>query len=674
MIETKLSAYPLLTFDPLFSLWSSAENLYDDNVRMWTGAEKPIYGNIEIDGVCKRFMGTKGGEYILRQRKVEVGLNRTRYTFSDEIVTLTLTFTVPQFIKDAALTARPVGYIDVTVESADGKEHEIDAVIDFSEKIVCEDAKKLTRGGVLPYPQGKIGYIGRLLQKTIQNAGDFRETDWGWLYLAGDAEIIVSSEVAKRSYFRGGNFKEDKNYRKLLVSQKKGKVAPGKPLSWFLVVGYDDIFSVNYFGQYKKGYWTTANYSIVNAIQTAFAEHDETIRRCEQADALFETKLAAGYGNGYLTALYGSYRQAVAGVKIIGEDDGYVVLNKASSRGGFAADLSITYAAAPMILTFNPTFLKGMLKPLFEFARMKAWQFDFAPSDAGLYPYATGQIRGAAGRFIVRSSYFPFLKHICNRSDKNIYDPSELSPVDSTASMLILSAAYFNESGDFAFVRENADLMSGWADYLVEAGLAVGGCPSPFASLDIPPKDVNLAVKSIIAIAAWGLLRNEIQPGGGKPYLETAARLAKDLISVSDLGDRLALAVDDRKSWGLKYNLIWDRIFATHLFDDALIDREIAFYLTRLHKYGVALDNRSTETSAPFMMWTATLGGKTAVRACGVAIADMLANAPDRVPFPTVYDAVSAEATDFANAAVGGVWMPIYAGYAIGKKGFLKPL
>ena len=100
----------------------------------------------------------------------------------------------------------------------------------------------------------------------------------------------------------------------------------------------------------------------------------------------------------------------------------------------------------------------------------------------------------------------------------------------------------------------------------------------------------------------------------------------------------------------------------------------IAFYLTRLHKYGVALDNRSTETSAPFMMWTATLGGKTAVRACGVAIADMLANAPDRVPFPTVYDAVSAEATDFANAAVGGVWMPIYAGYAIGKKGFLKPL
>ena len=39
----------------------------------------------------------------------------------------------------------------------------------------------------------------------------------------------------------------------------------------------------------------------------------------------------------------------------------------------------------------RPELVKGMIIPIFDFARMPIWSFRYAPHDAGIYPYCLGQ-------------------------------------------------------------------------------------------------------------------------------------------------------------------------------------------------------------------------------------------------------------------------------------------
>lgn len=55
--ELRASAYPLVTVDPYFSVWSYTDNLYDDYSRHWTDKEFPLLGALRVDGVVYRFMG-----------------------------------------------------------------------------------------------------------------------------------------------------------------------------------------------------------------------------------------------------------------------------------------------------------------------------------------------------------------------------------------------------------------------------------------------------------------------------------------------------------------------------------------------------------------------------------------------------------------------------------------
>jgi hypothetical protein len=344
-----------------------------------------------------------------------------------------------------------------------------------------------------------------------------------------------------------------------------------------------------------------------------------------------------------------SYRQALAGHKLVVSPDGKpMFFSKENFSNGCIATIDVMYPAAPIFMLLNNDLLKATVTPEFEYASTPRWKFPFAPHDLGTYPKANGQVYGGG-----------------EQTEDN------QMPVEESGNMLIVALAISQIDGNTKYVEQYWPQISKWAAYLKEKGLDPPNqlCTDDFAGH--LAHNVNLSAKAIVALAAYAeMCKMAGKADEAAEYRKVSEQFAKDWVKMADDGDHFRLAFDAPGTWSEKYNLVWDKLLGLNLFPPAITAKEIAFYKTKLNRYGLPLDNRKGYTKADWQVWTATLAvNRSDFDLLMHPVYEFVNDTPDRIPLVDWYETDNAKHNCFrARTVVGGVYIKMLDDPATWKK------
>lgn len=653
MNVSRAACVPIAVHDPYFSIWCRNDALNEGDLIHWSGKPQTLRGWIEIDDTPCCFMGDPGEGEIIPQNKMEVTALSTTFQFENDAVSLGVSFLSPLLPDDLFLESRPCTYIRFQVKRK--RPCRIRIGVSAGETLVSEEKGAALSGlsdirtGAGASPGFRYALFGRSAQRPLGGSGDNVTINWGYALLASDdpnAEAVFDPE--KRQIL-------------CVCPLEDGQQETG------MILAYDDLASIDYFGNIRRACWTRKWNTILDAVGAAFADREETTKRAESFDQRLEKMAEQSGGRDYAFLCILSYRQCLAAHKLIEDEEGKpVFLSKENDSNGCIGTVDVSYPSVPLFLLFNPVLVEGMIRPVMRFAASDVWKYDFAPHDVGRYPYAWGQVYGlvrSGGSLVYENRdgdvYPPFA---LLSGQQNCYDETMQMPVEECGNMLIMTAAVCCEEQSAAFALPYLPLLEKWVRYLERYGRAPGNqlCTDDFAGhLD---GNVNLSFKAVMGIEAWsqiqGLLGNREKQ---EQYHRMAAAMAEDVTKRAVEGDHTRLAFGRDSSWSLKYNLIWDRYFHSNLFPQKLFETETDWYLKKTARFGAPLDCRADYTKSDWLLWCSAFTDESTKRQAILApVARYLRETKTRYPFGDWYDTVTGEYCHFkARSVQGGIFMPI---------------
>jgi hypothetical protein len=273
-----------------------------------------------------------------------------------------------------------------------------------------------------------------------------------------------------------------------------------------------------------------------------------------------------------------------------------------------------------------------MLRPIFRYASSPEWPFEFAPHDAGQYPLLNGQVYGE------------------NKLEYQM-------PIEECGNILVMMAAICSTQKDITFALESWSLLEKWAQYLIKTGMDPENqlCTDDFAGH--LAHNCNLSIKAIMGITGFAILCSmKGEQAKADELMVEARKMAKQWIEMAAKTDgTYRLAFDQEDSFSMKYNLIWDKLWGTNIFDISDFQKEFASYLVRSNEYGMPLDNRADYTKSDWLVWCATLmDTKSDFKQLIAPLYAAYQNSETRVPMTDWYDTKTAKMIGFQNRTVQG--------------------
>lgn len=656
-------AYPLFVKDPYFSIWSGTDRLNEENTIFWTGDTKRTFGILKIEEKSYCFLGNAPGILKMEQREVSVSLFRTTYSFSAEEAELRVAFFSPLPMNDLTLLSMPVCFLEYEIIPKRKIEKASIYLCVGEDWCHSKEDNKEMRGDVFRTDGGEIAYFGLNRQHILNRSGDRIAAEWGYYYL-GAMECFYHT-IEDFSYVERqihGN-SEDSSCKYLTGKDTYFKIR--LPVKGRIIVAVDDVASINYFGRILKGYYLSQKGTVIDAIRYARDNYDEIEEICRD----FEKKVkkdSCGYSENYKELLNFSYRQTVAAHKLVADYDGTLLfLSKECGSGGCVATVDVTYPTMPLLALYNPELLRASMEPVFKMAALPMWDYPFAPHDVGMYPYCCGQYYAVKVR--KKGKYYRDIGFRGNwRNDvlpnyylypkaSELYNLDGQMPVEECANMILIANLYLLTGKSPDYIKEKIPYLRRWCEYLIEKGLVPEKqlCTDDF--MDHLDKNVNLAIKSVVAIRAFAEIVEQLGENGDR-YREISEKRAVT-IQARYKGRHMPLSFDDKdESYSMKYNLLWDKLLGFGLFEGAAVARETVLCIAEKKAYGFPLDSRTKLTKTDWMMWMAALSDDSDV-AEGVIqsiSAYLRTEGAKGKPFPDLYDCETGETRPFVNRTVQG--------------------
>ena len=639
-----LPAYPLLVKDPYFSLWSNGELLNASDVILWTGEKKDVVGVIDIDGLGFTFLGNPAGAQPLPQTDMKITAYTTDYTFENDKLTLKVSFVSPLTPDDMNLLSCPVCYVKYEIIKKVACETKLTLAMNAD---VCYNHRspdqRSIRGGVMKTSDYDIAWFGLSRQAPLSHAEDTVGADWGYYYITGESVEYCKYPVHSLNNIGG----RDAQWIASVNTSDKGNI----------MVGFDDVVSISYFGDWQRGYYFDGGKNIIDALKETYDNIDAIDKKLAAEDEKLRAA-AEKYGDEYLDILYASLRQSIAAHKLIKDRYGNVIfLSKECNSNGCIGTVDVSYPSIPLYLLSNTEYVKGMMRPIFKFARMPVWEYDFAPHDVGTYPICGGQVYGLTKE---RS----YLKRGFAQTHADIYlfpaggdtfDFDMQMPVEECANMIIMAYACYARDNDKDFLCDNYDLLSKWVKYLIEYGLKPANqlCTDDFAGH--LANNVNLAVKATVGIACFAKIAEAVGESGCE-YRATAESFAREIESFGEQYSHIPITWDsDDSTFSLKYNMLFDKVLGLGLFKSETVEREIDCYLEHMEKCGVPLDSRSDRAKSDWLIWVAAMCDDDDKRQRLIhGISVFIRETSDRMPFGDYYFCKEGIRRNFTNRTVQG--------------------
>lgn len=613
-------AIPLITVDPYFSVWSFTDKLYDSDTNHWTGSANTIIGSVIVDGEEYRFMG-KNSSPEIKQIFFDMNSLVTTYKFADSKILLTVSFYSTLFPDDLYRLSRPVSYARFSYENIDDAEHDVAIRLSVSEEI-CLNVKNESEveTEVIDVTGCKVIKIGNKVQNILNASGDDLRINWGYFYLSAPCSGKCYADFRNGMNFVNSEF--------TLAEDRFETV----------LFAFDDIKSIDYFGYKADSVWKKYDDDIIAAISNSFSESEEMFVKCNTVSAEIENKAINHGGEKYAELLALAYRQTIAAHKLALDSDGKVIfISKECFSNGCAATVDVTYPSSPFFLLYNTELLKGMLRPVFEFAVSEEWQFDFAPHDVGQYPLVLGQVYGK------------------NHEADGRYEEFQM-PVEECGNMLIMMTNIALVEGNTEFFDIYADLLDKWVGYLIKFGMDPANqlCTDDFAGH--LAHNCNLSLKAIMGILGYSLLLDMKNDPRSAEYRKIAESMADNWVQKAGKADgSFSLTFDTDDTFSLKYNMIWDKFWHTGLFAPSVYNSEFSSYFKHMNAYGIPLDNRKTYTKSDWILWAACLSPDSDdFERFIYPLWNCYNVTPSRVPMTDWYDTVTSEVVGFRHRSVQG--------------------
>ena len=660
--ETWVNDVVLHIDDKLKKLFHEGENILAAHCHNTTGGAYTDFG------LYKNSMPQTDIK-VATQKSVDVLATNTYYTFGCGPVELDVVFTAPMLIDDYDLLSMPINYISTQVRSTDGQQHDVQLYLSASPLNAVNKPNQATISSYVFEDGFRAVRTGTVDQPILAKKGDGICIDWGYFYLpAINGQVTVGSpanvikaftETGKfprmEGFRRGGNAGGNGNrgagargaagfdFMRGITARKASEqptlayihdFGRTQQASSFAMMGYDEIEDIEYMYERYKGYWAHGGQvTIADAFKNLQNRYANIMQRCRQFDkTIYDDGMQVG-GKQYAEILSASYRHVIAAHKVFQDKDGNVLFfSKENNSNGCVNTVDLTYPEAPLFLLYNPELQKGMMTSIFDYSLSGRWTKPFAAHDLGTYPIANGQVYGGD------------------------------MPLEEAGNMITLAATLCMLDGNASYVEKYWDMLTTWADYLVENGQDPENqlCTDDFAGHWA--HNCNLSLKAICGVAGYALMAQiRGEQDVYERYIGKARQMAQKWEEMALEGDHYRLAFDRKGTWSQKYNMIWDQMWGTKLFSDKVYEREIKYYLKVQNKYGLPLDSRKDYTKSDWIMWTAGMAPDQATFEKFVTpVYNYINETESRVPISDWSDTKTAKMVGFkARSVIGGYWMRV---------------